>query len=119
MDDCGLYIAIFELSDARMIRIGKLGLFEFKPGYYLYVGSAQKNLTARIERHARHDKPLRWHLDYLSTQATMLGAILIPEDKDHECVIARELSDQYDLAIPRFGASDCRCPGHLFFTHSL
>jgi len=116
MNDCGLYIAIFELSDVMNIRIGKLGSFEFRPGYYLYVGSAQKNLTARIERHARQNKPLRWHIDYLSAHAPMLGAILIPDPREQECQIAQTLHGMFDLAIPRFGASDCRCPGHLFYT---
>jgi Uri superfamily endonuclease len=37
MDDCGLYIAVFELSDAQNIRIGKLGSFEFQAGTYFYV----------------------------------------------------------------------------------
>ena len=115
MDDCGLYIAIFELSDAESIRVGKLGSFEFQAGTYFYVGSAQKNLTARIERHARQDKPLRWHIDYLSVHAPMLGAILIQDPREEECQIAEALHGLFDLAVPRFGASDCRCPGHLFY----
>jgi sugar fermentation stimulation protein A len=116
MDDCGLYIAIFELSDAQNVRVGKLGSFEFEAGTYFYVGSAQRNLTARVERHARQNKPLRWHIDYLSTQATMLGAIVIPGPREQECRIADELRRMYDSPVPGFGASDCRCPGHLFYT---
>ena len=115
MNDCGLYIAVFELSDARDIRIGKLGSFQFEAGFYFYVGSAQRNLTARIERHARQDKPLRWHIDYLSVVAPMLGAILIPGAREQECRIASDLNVMFEAAVPRFGASDCRCPGHLFY----
>ncbi len=119
MDDCGLYIAVFELSDAQNIRIGKLGSFEFQSGYYFYVGSAQRNLTARIERHARQTKPLRWHIDYLSVHAPMLGAILIQDPGEQEWQIAQTLHGMFDLAVPRFGASDCRCPGHLFHATDL
>jgi sugar fermentation stimulation protein A len=119
MDDCGLYIAVFELSDAQNIRIGKLGSFQFQAGTYFYVGSAQRNLTARIERHARQSKPLRWHIDYLSVHAPMLGAVLIPGPRQQECHIANELRGLYDSTIPHFGASDCRCPGHLFYTRDF
>jgi sugar fermentation stimulation protein A len=119
MDNCGLYIAVFELSDAQDIRIGKLGSFEFQAGTYFYVGSAQRNLTARIERHARQSKPLRWHIDYLSVHAPMLGAVLIPGPRQQECHIANELRGLYDSTIPHFGASDCRCPGHLFYTRDF
>lgn len=115
MNDCGLYIAIFELSDAKSICVGKLGSFEFQAGYYFYVGSAQRNLTARIERHARQTKSLRWHIDYLSVHAPMLGAILIDAPREQECQIAETLHGMFQLVIPRFGASDCRCLGHLFY----
>ena len=114
--DSGLYIAIFHLVEARDITIGKLGTFNFKAGFYFYVGTAQRNLHARIERHGRPDKPLRWHIDYLSAHAPMLGAILINGPRSMECEIANELRHQYDPAIPNFGASDCRCDGHLFYS---
>jgi sugar fermentation stimulation protein A len=91
----------------------------FQPGVYFYVGSAQRNLEARIARHARKDKPLRWHIDYLSSQATMLGAIMLPGSRSRECELARELRTLFTSAIPRFGASDCRCLGHLFYSPAL
>ena len=72
--DSGIYVAVFHLPQPRSIKVGALGLVRFKAGIYAYVGSAQKNLTARLQRHARHRKPLRWHIDYLSTKATMVGA---------------------------------------------
>lgn len=83
------------------------------------MGSAQRNLQARLERHGRRDKKLRWHLDYLSTCATMLGAIMIPGAKNRECEIAAELGRLYQRPIRNFGASDCRCGGHLFYADEL
>jgi Uri superfamily endonuclease len=49
------------------LRVGALGEFDFPAGQYLYTGSARRNLEARIARHLRRDKPLRWHIDYLLT----------------------------------------------------
>ena len=79
------------------------------------MGSAQRNLSARIERHSRKEKPLRWHIDYLSVQAQMLGAILLAGPRERECELARELAGMYELPVPGFGSSDCRCGGHLFY----
>ncbi len=115
----GLYIAIFQLPSKQTLRVGKWREVCFPPGYYLYVGSAQKNLSARIARHARQEKSVRWHIDYLSVHATMLGAICISGRKQDECEIAAQLARLYDLAVPGFGSSDCRCAGHLFYSQDL
>ena len=113
--DSGLYIAVFTLPERRHLRIGALGNFAFQAGVYLYVGSAQRNLTARIERHGRHDKPFRWHIDYLSAKARMLGAILVPGPLRHECRLARKVAALFPRPVPGFGSSDCNCKGHLFY----
>jgi sugar fermentation stimulation protein A len=117
--DSGLYIAVFYLLSPRNIRVGKLGKFHFKKGAYFYVGSAQRNLSARLKRHSNKRKPLRWHIDYLSARARMLGAITIPGPRKYECELAKELSEMFELCVPGFGASDCRCSGHLFFSPKL
>ncbi len=118
-DDAGLYIAVFHLDAGDRFTIGKLGRFDLPAGTYLYVGSAQRNRSARLARHGRRGKPLRWHIDYLSTRARMLGAILLPGGRDDECPLAGELADLYPRPIARFGASDCRCGGHLFLAGDL
>ena len=110
----GVYIAVFWLERARRIRIGRLGESRFPAGIYFYVGSAQRNLDARLARHGRRKKPLRWHIDYLSAKATMLGAIIFERPRDAECQIAAELAQRYGRPIGHFGDSDCRCGGHLF-----
>jgi len=115
----GTYIAVFMLVRRRRIRVGRLGCFDFEPGVYLYVGTAQRNLPARLERHARRKKLLRWHIDYLSTKAKMLGVMIVPGPRERECELAGELGDVYELAVPGFGASDCRCGGHLFYAREL
>ena len=112
--DTGLYIAVFVLTRRLHLRIGALGSFTFRAGVYLYVGSAQWNLTARVERHRRKDKPLRWHIDYLSAKARMLGAILVPGSRRQECGLARKVAAIAPRVVPGFGSSDCCCEGHLF-----
>ncbi len=115
----GLYVAVFDLSARCRIQVGILGGFWFELGLYLYVGSAQQNLSARLERHSRSAKPLRWHIDYLSAKASMMGAMIVPGTRKRECELANELKRQYELAVPGFGASDCRYGGRLFYTQAL
>jgi sugar fermentation stimulation protein A len=119
MLESGTYIAVFALSRRRQIQVGRLGSFWFEPGFYLYIGSAQRNLSARLARHARRVKPLRWHIDYLSAKAPMIGAMTVPCPHERECELAGELRRMYELAVPGFGASDCRCGGHLFYAREL
>ncbi len=117
--DKGVYIAVFRLSRRRSVQVGRLGRFDFEPGVYFYVGSAQNGLDARLARHARVRKPMRWHVDYLSAKAEMLGAIVLAAPKPAECRLARELSRRYKRPAAHFGSSDCRCGGHLFYTPAL
>ena len=102
-----------------MIRVGRLGRFRFRQGVYFYVGSAQRNLSARLERHGRKDKVLRWHIDYVSVMAEMLGAITIAGPREVECELVKKLGGMFELAVRGFGASDCRCGGHLFYAREL
>lgn len=117
--DSGVYIAVFYLPANKLVKVGRLGRVCFPAGFYFYVGSAQRNLSARLERHARKKKRLRWHIDYMSVKAKMLGAIIVSGPRERECKIAKELGEMFELAVTGFGASDCRCGGHLFYTTVL
>lgn len=117
--ESGLYIAIFRLARARSISVGKLGPVHFRQGVYFYAGSAQRNLSARLQRHSKKVKPVRWHIDYLSGRADMLGAIIIAGPRQRECELAKELGEMFQVSAPGFGASDCRCGGHLFYAPKL
>ena len=66
-------------------------------------------------RHGRRRKPLRWQIDYLSTRAPLVGALVLRGPKSWECRLAAILAKHYLRPIARFGASDCRCGGHLFY----
>lgn len=117
--DAGVYIVVFHLATPKRITVGGLGRHRFHEGVYLYVGTAQRNLMARLRRHARRHKPLRWHIDYLSTKVTMLGAVVVPGERSLECVLAKRLAERFEVPIPKFGSSDCRCESHLFFAEAL
>ena len=113
--DSGLYIAIFYLDKPLKTKVGKFGQYSFEPGYYFYTGSAKRNMDSRLARHGSHNKPLRWHIDYLSIHARMLGAVILDDFDITECELAEELSLLYQRIIPYFGATDCNCEGHLFY----
>ena len=111
----GVYLAIFRLPRTRTIAVGRLGRFILRRGFYMYVGSAQRNLEARLTRHSLRRKPLRWHIDYFSAKAPLVGALALRGPKSWECRLAAIMAKYYLLPVARFGASDCRCGGHLFY----
>ena len=67
----GTYALVLGFSKRLEIVVGRLGVLEAQPGYYVYVGSAlgPGGLAARVGRHCRHEKRLRWHVDYLRAVA--------------------------------------------------
>jgi len=113
----GTYVLLLYLFGPFRIPVGRLGTFEVRAGFYLYVGSARGpgGLAARVARHLRHPKPLRWHVDFLRAYARPVGVWWAEEVERRECVWARVLArlPGASIPIPGFGASDCRCPAHL------
>jgi sugar fermentation stimulation protein A len=112
--DRGCYIVILKMKKNRKLPVGERGEIQFKKGYYLYVGSARKNLAQRINRHRRLRKKLFWHIDYLREQADFITALPIRTQDQLECEIANALRGISDWSIDGFGASDCSCRTHLF-----
>jgi len=112
--DRGSYVLVLRLPAKKRVEVGKLGPVEFPPGYYLYAGSARKNLTRRVERHKRERKRLFWHIDYLRAQAEFHLALPVRASDALECEIAGALREISDWDVPHFGSSDCSCRSHLF-----
>ncbi len=113
--DRGAYLLLLRLTRPRTVRIGKLGTQRFEAGYYLYVGSAMRNLTARLNRHLRKTKTHHWHIDYLRAVATEVTALPIRSSRRLECELARDLDALMDRGPTGFGCSDCSCPVHLYY----
>jgi len=114
LPDRGIYLLLIHIPKRMRINIGALGEIEFYEGYYVYVGSAQRNLKRRIERHMRKEKKLKWHIDYLLTQATLEDFEVYPLGKEYEDNIAYALLKRYP-GVKGFGSSDSRVGSHLFF----
>jgi sugar fermentation stimulation protein A len=112
--DVGSYILILELKEDRKIPVGRGGQSLFPKGFYLYVGSAMSNLTARIGRHLRLRKRFHWHIDWLRANGTVRAVLPIRSSTRLECSIARRLSPLSDWSVPGFGCSDCSCRTHLY-----
>lgn len=116
--DSGLYVLVIEVT--RRVRIRALGGHDVEPGWYAYVGSARRNLRSRVARHLRRKKPIRWHVDHLTTHpaARVAGVVLLPDAGWSECALNRLVGTWIGgtVPVPGFGASDCRegCQAHLW-----
>jgi Uri superfamily endonuclease len=113
----GTYALLMQFKEDATVAVGRLGTFHFPAGYYVYVGSAlgPGGLEARLARHRRGQKALRWHVDYLLAHAEIVDVRIDESGQRLECDWARAL-----LSIPGvqvvasgMGASDCACPSHL------
>lgn len=116
-DDSGLYAVVMLVARPALVRAGALGKFTFEAGTYVYIGSAQRGMAKRVARHRARVKPMRWHVDYFRAKARWAGAVAYP-GMAGECELAAGVMQALDgrVAARRFGASDCRCPGHLVMT---
>ena len=112
--DRGCYMVVLRVEEDQYINIGSMGEIFFREGFYIYVGSARKNLRARIERHKRKRKRLHWHIDYLLHSAQVVTTIPVRTAEDLECELAKKILALSNWSVPGFGCSDCNCPSHLF-----
>ncbi len=117
ISDSGLYCVVVGLGSKRRIRIGALGVIDFEVGVYLYIGSAKRGLGARVARHKKRVKPLRWHIDYLRRHCKWMGVTMY-NGMTGECELVDKIKMLINghVAVNSFGSSDCRCPGHLIET---
>jgi len=106
------YQLVIDVERAVRCVVGRLGTFEFPAGRYVYTGSARRGMEARIARHRRADKRLRWHIDHLLTAPGVSVAKVVRSRRD-ECRLNQGARGR--VLVPGFGASDCRarCGAHL------
>ena len=106
------YQLFITLSKALEIQIGRLGLFAFLKGKYVYSGSAKKNMEKRIARHLKKKKSLHWHIDYLlANEQTKI--IKVMKSELEECDLNADIEGK--TIVKGFGSSDCKknCKSHL------
>ncbi len=115
----GTYALILRPQIAQIICVGRLGEMMVQPGWMVYVGSAfgPGGVKGRVGHHLRpHPKP-HWHIDYLRQVAPLVEVWYSHDPIRHEHTWASLFHHLPDATIPlpRFGASDCTCPAHLFY----
>jgi len=111
----GIYFLLVNLDRTISKRVGALGEIEFQDGRYIYVGSAQNSLEARVSRHLRSEKNKHWHIDYLLESAKVEEILAFEMESEMECDSARTLEEEF-YKVKNFGCSDCDCNSHLFYT---
>ncbi len=116
--ETGAYVLLIELGAPLALEVAKLprAAAALPAGRYAYCGSAYGpgGLKARIGRHLRADKALRWHVDHLTAVGRIVDAQAVPGGR--ECDLLDRLLEAPGAAVPvpGFGSSDCRaCPAHL------
>jgi len=116
----GAYVLILRCSVSEKLTIGRLGVLDVEPGYYLYAGSAlgPGGLKARLRHHARASGKPHWHIDYLraSTDLEEIWFAAGSVRREHQWAAALAGLRGATTPMPGFGSSDCNCETHLFHT---
>jgi Uri superfamily endonuclease len=101
-----------EIKYPVIVVVGRLGEFRFPAGRYIYTGSAKANMEARIARHLRKKKSMRWHIDWLLATSGV-DVVGVRRSRKAECALNQSVRGR--VIANGFGASDCRegCGSHL------
>ncbi len=120
MDDLstapGAYLLVIDLDAPLALDVPRGRAATLAAGRYGYCGSAYGpgGIRARVSRHLRQLKAIRWHIDRL-TAAGRIVAVQAEPGGD-ECALMDSLRalPGVTIPLPGFGSSDCRrCPSHL------
>jgi len=113
--DAGAYVLLIHLDNQLPLDLPAFLGKSLAPGLYGYAGSAfgPGGIRARVSRHLRRGKPMRWHVDHLTLAGRVRQAGI--RIGGRECDLVGELLARGGRAVlPGFGSSDCRrCPAHL------
>ncbi len=119
MQAYGTYILILSLKARQTLQIGRLGSYDFRRGFYGYVGSAfgPGGLTARLKHHFNTAVRPHWHIDYLRSVSTLQEVWFSRSDErqEHGWAILLEKMPEVFVLIKGFGSTDCKCTSHLFY----
>ncbi len=94
------------------LQVGRLGMLTLPVCTCVYTGSARKHIEARIARHLRRKKTLRWHIDYLLVHPD-IEVLEVLQFTAPECEVNQSVTGT--VALKGFGSSDCTagCVSHL------
>lgn len=114
----GVYVLLLASRVDACIPVGRLGRLVLVPGWYLYTGSARGpgGVAARLRHHVRGAARPHWHIDYLRAHLPLSECWYShdPDQTEHRWATAVARQPGAVVALPRFGASDCRCETHLY-----
>ena len=114
----GTYALLLSLFKPAHIRVGALGRYVLRPGYYVYVGSAMGpgGLRGRVGHHLKLSLKPHWHIDYLRQHAEIEQIwYTYSTRREHEWAAAFQSLPGSSIPIPGFGSSDCHCQAHLIY----
>jgi Uri superfamily endonuclease len=118
----GTYTLVLLSTKAAPMRVGKLGILQLQPGFYVYVGSAHGpgGLHARLAHHLEPTGRPHWHIDYLRAHTKPQEVWFCYDGIRWECPWADCFRRMRGASVPLkgFGSSDCQCGSHLFFFSS-
>jgi histidyl-tRNA synthetase len=109
----GAYVMAIELADTVVVMLSGRSSIALPAGRYLYCGSAKGpgGLKARLSRHVRRGKSVRWHVDQLTERGLVIGSWIFPGGDECEVV---QMCSYLPMPIAGFGSSDCAtCRSHL------
>jgi Uri superfamily endonuclease len=111
----GVYCLVLWLPRARSVAFSRRATGRFPRGWYVYTGSARRNLLPRLLRHLRRRKPRHWHIDHLRAVSSLRQIWVWPWTGGAECRMSTMIRHLPHATCPveGFGASDCRCLAHL------
>lgn len=113
--EAGAYVLLIRLEKLLFLDMPAFRGKSLAPGLYAYCGSAYGpgGIRARVSRHLRAGKPMRWHVDRLTAAGRVEQAGIRVAGR--ECDLVSELLAAGGApALPGFGSSDCRtCAAHL------
>lgn len=121
-ENSGVYLLELHIKKPIQIKAKRFLQQQFPTGYYYYSGSAQKNLSHRLNRHLRKEKIIHWHIDHLTSNTECeVKTVFVAGDanKNLECELVDVLQRKFGLKITakHFGNGDCSiCDSHLLYS---
>lgn len=116
----GTYALILHCNEPTSVLVGSLGMLHAVPGWYIYMGSAfgPGGVRGRLSHHLDIDRPAHWHVDFLKPVTEIHSTWLTTDPRRLEHAWAAACLSMPGIVVPwvRFGASDCHCQAHLFYS---